>query len=246
MVVFLAPYGIVAQPIHTAVLPGLSADAAAGDRDGLHRALRWAADAMAVGTLPVAAALTALSLPVMQVLAFGEAARGDGPELLGAALVGLAVGVPAYGGFLLLTRAAYALGDSRTPALVSLGSAVLGAAGMLAVGAWLDGSARLAAVGAAHTGAYAAGGLWLAWRLRPRIGPVLALGQLRPLGLALALGGAAWGAMSAWSPEGRGPVLAALAVIGIVGAGAYVGGLRVLGAVPSKGPALHRAARVVP
>jgi hypothetical protein len=52
--------------------------------------------------------------------------------------------------------------------------------------------------------------------------------------------------MSAWSPEGRGPVLAALAVIGIVGAGAYVGGLRVLGAVPSKGPALHRAARVVP
>ena len=60
MVVFLAPYGIVAQPIHTAVLPRLSADAAAGDRDGLHDDLRWAADAMAVGTLPVAAALVAL------------------------------------------------------------------------------------------------------------------------------------------------------------------------------------------
>ena len=42
MVVFLAPYGIVAQPIHTAVLPGLSADAAAGDRAGLHRA-QWLA-----------------------------------------------------------------------------------------------------------------------------------------------------------------------------------------------------------
>jgi hypothetical protein len=117
---------------------------------------------------------------------------------------------------------------------------------MLAVGGWLDGPARLAAVGAAHTASYAAGGLWLAWRLRSRVGSVLSLGQLRPLGLALALGGVAWAAMSLWSPEGRGPILAALAIIGVVGAAAYVGGLRVLGAVPSKGPAVHRAARALP
>jgi len=116
-VVFLAPYGVLAQPIHTAILPRLSADAAAGDRAGLRQALRWAVDTMAVGTLPVAAALVALSLPIMAVLAFGEAASDGGPELLGAALLGLGSGVPAYGGFLLLSRVAYALGDSRTPAM---------------------------------------------------------------------------------------------------------------------------------
>jgi putative peptidoglycan lipid II flippase len=242
MVVFLAPYGIVAQPIHTAVLPRLAADAAAGDREGLHGALRWAADAMAVGTLPVAAGLVALSLPIMQVLAFGEAGRGDSPQLLAGALLGLAVGVPAYGGFLLLTRAAYALGDSRTPALASLGSAAVGAATMLVVGGATDGVGRLVAIGAAHSLAYALGAAWLAVRLRPQVGSVVALAQLRPVALAVAVGAAAWAAMSTWSPEGRGPVLGALIVIGAGGGVAYIAGLRWLDAVPSRGPAVHRLA----
>lgn len=242
MVVFLAPYGIVAQPIHTAVLPRLSADVAAGDRPALEASLRWATEAMAVGTLPVAALLTALSAPVMGVLAFGEASRGDGPVLLGAALAGLAVGVPAYGGFLLLTRAAYALGDSRTPALASLGSASLGAATMLVAAGTVDGAARLAAVGAGHTLAYAVGGGWLAHRLRPTVGPTLRLSLLRPLALALAVGGAAWTVMSAWSPDGRLLVLAALGAIGAVALVAYVGGLRALGALPARGPSVTRPA----
>ena len=187
MVVFLAPYGIVAQPIHTALLPRLSADAAAADDEGLHRSLRWAVEAMAVGTLPLAAALTALSAPVMSVLAFGQAADGDGPELLGAALLGLAIGIPAYGGFLLMTRAAYALGDSRTPAIASLGSAILGAAGMVVAGQVAEGSTRLALIGGAHSLAYAAGGLWLVLRMRHRVGSVLGLGLLRPLVLSIGL-----------------------------------------------------------
>jgi putative peptidoglycan lipid II flippase len=244
MVVFLAPYGIVAQPIHTAVLPRLSDAAASGDADDLHRSLRWAVEAMAVGTLPLAAALTALSAPVMSVLAFGQAAEGDGPELLGAALLGLAVGIPAYGGFLLMTRAAYALGDSRTPALASLGSAIVGALGMLVAGQVADGSTRLALVGGAHTLAYVVGGLWLVVGMHARVGSLFGLRLLRPLALAVGLGLAAWGAMEQWSPEGRVAVLVALAVIGGVGAALYVAGLRALGALPGRGPAVHRAAGV--
>ncbi|HEV8116533.1 MAG TPA: lipid II flippase MurJ, partial [Acidimicrobiales bacterium] len=236
MVVFLAPYGILAQPIHTAVLPRLSAAAAAGDRDGLQGALRWAVDAMAVTTLPVAAALTALSLPVMGVLAFGEAAQGEGPELLGAALLGLAVGVPAYGGFLLLTRAAYSLGDSRTPALASLVSAVAGGTAMLIAGATAAGAARLVLVGVGHTGAYALGGLWLAHRLQPQVGTVLRSAHLRPLAGAAAMGLVAWAAMSAWSPDGRGLTLVALVVVGGLAMGGYVVALHWLGAVPTRGP----------
>ncbi len=242
MVVFLAPYGIVAQPIHTAVLPRLAADAAAGDREGLHAALRWAADAMVVSTLPLAAGLVALSLPIMRVLAFGEAGRGDSPELLAGALLGLALGVPAYGGFLLLTRAAYALGDSRTPAMASLGSAVIGAAAMLVAGVAADGVGRLVAIGVAHSLAYALGGAWLAVQLRTRVGSVAAAAQLRPVALAVVVGGAAWVAMQAWSPDGRGALLVALGVIGGLGAVAYIAGLRLVDAVPSRGPAVHRLA----
>ena len=240
MVVFLAPYGIVAQPIHTAVLPRLSHDVASGDTDDLHRSLRWAVEAMAVATLPLAAALTALSAPVMSVLAFGQAADGDGPQLLGAALLGLAVGIPAYGGFLLMTRAAYALGDSRTPALASLGSAIVGAIGMIAAGQVADGSTRLALVGGAHTLAYVVGGLWLVFGLRDRVGSVLGVRLLRPFVLAVGLGAVAWAVMEAWSPEGRLRVLLALAVIGGVGGVLYVAGLRALGALPGRGPSVPR------
>lgn len=237
MVVFLAPYGILAQPIHTAVLPRLASHHAAGDRVGLRAAVRWAADAMAAVTLPVAALLTALALPVMQVLAFGEASRGDGPELLAAALAGLAVGIPAYGGFLLLSRVAYALGDSRTPALASLGSAVLGAGAMLVAAAAADGTARLALIGGAHSAAQVLGMAWLGWRLRAATGPVVTRHQVAALVPAVTVGLAAWGALSAWSPGGRVDALAAAVLLGGAGLGAYALGLRALGAVPPRDPA---------
>jgi putative peptidoglycan lipid II flippase len=240
-VVFLAPYGILAQPIHTVVLPRLAAEHVAGDAEGMHRSLRWAADALAVATLPVAAVLVAFSLPVMQVLAFGEAGRGDGPELLGAALAGLAVGIPVYGGFLLMTRAAYAIGDSRTPALASLGSAVAGAIGMVAVGASFDGPARLAGIGLAHSGAYLLGLLWLAVELRPAVGSVVGIGQLRAVALAAGVGLGAWSVISAWSPQGRVVTLVAMTALAIVGGAVYIGGLRAVGALPGRGPVAHRA-----
>ena len=236
MVVFLAPYGILAQPIHTAVLPRLSAHVATGDDAALRAALRWAADAMAAVTLPVAALLTALALPVMQVLAFGEASKGDGPELLGAALAGLAVGIPAYGTFLLLSRAAYALGDSRTPAIASVGSAVLGAGGMLVAAAVVDGTGRLAAIGGAHSAAQLLGTVWLALRLRPAVGSVVSARQGLALAPAVAVGLGAWAAVSAWSPDGRAAALAAVVGLGAAGLGAYALALRALGAVPARDP----------
>jgi putative peptidoglycan lipid II flippase len=241
MVVFLAPYGIVAQPIHTAVLPRLAADVAAGDRAGLHDALRWAARAMAVVTLPLAALLVALSGPTMRVLAFGEAARGGSPEVLAGALLGLAVGIPVYGGFLLLTRAAYALSDSRSPAIASLVSSAVGAAGMLIAAASYDGADRLVAIGAAHSLAYALGAIGLAWRLRPDVGLIVGLAEVRPLVLAVLAGGAAWVTMDAWSPAGRPATVLALAVISGAAGGAYLLVLRAVGGLPGRGPALVAA-----
>jgi putative peptidoglycan lipid II flippase len=236
MVVFLAPYGILAQPIHTAVLPRLAAHAAEDDRASLREALRWAADAMTAVTVPVAALLSVLALPIMQVLAFGEASKGDGPQLLAAALAGLAVGIPAYGGFLLLTRASYALGDSRTPAIASVGSAAIGAAGMLAAAGAIDGVARLAAIGGAHSVAQLLGLVWLAARLRPRVGSVATGRQALALAPGIAVGLAAWAAVTAWSPEGRATSLAAVAVLGVLGLAVYGLVLRALGAVPAREP----------
>jgi putative peptidoglycan lipid II flippase len=237
MVVFLAPYGIVAQPIHTAVLPRLATDVRSGDVEALRGSVRWAADALVTSTVPIAALLTALSAPIMAVVAFGEAADGQGPELLGAALLGLAIGVPAYGGFLLLTRVAYALGDSRTPALASIGTAALGAAAMLAAAGVADGPDRLVLIGLAHTGAHALGAALLAVRLRGDAGMAWHPAQLRPTSLAVAAGTLAWVGMEAWAPDGRASTVAALVLLGGAALAAYAGALVVSGGLPPRGPA---------
>jgi putative peptidoglycan lipid II flippase len=236
MVVFLAPYGIVAQPIHTAVLPRLASEVQRGDATSLRASVRWAADAMVVATVPIGALLTALSAPVMAVLAFGEAADAGGPELLGAALLGLAIGVPAYGGFLLLTRVAYALGNSRAPAVASIVVAALGAAGMLVAGATTDGSATLILIGVAHTASYALGAMALAWRLRREVGPAWHPSQLVPVALGAGVAVLAWLGMEAWDPDGRIATAVAAALLGAGGMAAYAAGLRLLGRVPPSSP----------
>jgi peptidoglycan biosynthesis protein MviN/MurJ (putative lipid II flippase) len=201
--------------------------------------MRWATDAMVVVTLPVAALMVALSAPIMRVLAFGQAAQGDGPALLGAALLGLAVGLPFYGGFLLLTRAAYAVGDSRRAGLAAVGSALAGATAMvLSVAVVDDGPQRLTAIGAGHTFAYALGSIWLAARLRPLVGSTLTMRLLLPLLAAVVVGVGAWTAMETWSPEGRVVTVAALAVIGATALAIYTGALRLLDAVPPRDPAV--------
>jgi putative peptidoglycan lipid II flippase len=239
MVVFLAPYGILSQPIHTAVLPRLAADVTAGDLAGMRASLRWAVDAMAATTLPIGALLTALSLPVMGVLAFGEASHGDGPQLLGAALGGLAIGIPAYGGFLLLTSASYALGDSRTPAIAALGSAVLGTAGMLVAGVALDGPGRLWAIAGAHTGAQLIAMVWLARQLRPTVGGLLSTTQARALGAAVTVAVGAWLLERGIQPHGRLSTLGLVAVLTTFALGLYGLALRAMHALPPRAPAAH-------
>ena len=175
----------------------------------------------------------------MTVLAFGEAAEGDGPELLAAALVGLGVGVLPYGAFLLLARASYALGDSRTPAVAALVTAVAGAGVMLA-SASLDGSDRLIGMGAGHSAAFAAAAIWLGARLRRVTGPLGVFALLRPAVLAALVGMAAWALLEVWSPEGRIATVLALAVAGLGGAALYFGGLRLVGGMPGPAPRTHR------
>ena len=175
--------------------------------------MRWAVDAMVVVTLPVAAAMIAMSEPIMRVLAFGEAAEGDGPELLGAALLGLAIGIPVYGGFLLLTRAAYALGDSRTPAMAALGVGAARCRG--------DGRGRFGRRGPDRLVRRSAGATrWRScwgrrgWRCASDAtsGRPCTVRQLRPLALSVLLGVMAWVGMEAWDPGGRAATMLAVAV----------------------------------
>jgi len=220
-VFFLAPYAVLAQPIHTAILPELAGEAIRGDLVAFTGSLRWALDAMAVLVVPVSAALMALALPGMRVVAFGAAA-GDGVKLLAAGVASLGAGLYGYGAFLLLARGYYALGDSRTPALVALASGGVGVGSMLLIGRLTHGAARVAALGAGHSIAYLAGAVVLSVGLSRRTGHAVLPRRLPSVaGLGAALGLAAWAVVRAVGPSGRVQSAVLLLVIGGVGTAVY-------------------------
>jgi putative peptidoglycan lipid II flippase len=236
--VFLGPYAIVAQPLHTAILPRLSVEAARADHPAMARSLRWGLGSMAVWLLPVTAALIGLAAPAVSLVAFGAATEGDGEDLMAAGVAAFGAGLLAYGAFLLLTRAWYALGDTRTPAVAALVSATLGSVAMLVAAQVTTGTALLAALGLAHSAAFAIGAVHLGLALRRRLGqPLVPAGVGRAALAAAVVGVAGWAAMSAWDPSGRLATAVALAVVGGAGAVLYVGAVRRLGALPPPLPA---------
>ena len=220
-VFFLAPYAVLAQPLHTAMLPEMSLDAAAGSVDTLAGSIRWTLDRMALLVIPVSAAMVVFALPAMRLVSFGSATK-TGPALLAAGVASLALGLFPYSAFLLLARSYYALGDSRTPALVAIGSAVVGVLFMVVGSRIADGAALVAMLGIGHSLAYAIGALALGVgctrRVRQSIVPIL-LPIATVIGGAIAFG--AWLAMRALDPQGRAATVLCLAVVAGVATVAY-------------------------
>ena len=159
-VFFLAPYAVLAQPIQATILPEMAIHTGAGDLDGFARSTRWALDRTALLVVPVSLGLVAIALPMMRLVAFGSASK-TGPGLLAAGIASLAIGLYPYSAFLLLARSWYALGDSRTPAIVAIGSALLGVAVMIVGSQFTHGAARVAALGFGHSAAYLVGAIVL-------------------------------------------------------------------------------------
>jgi putative peptidoglycan lipid II flippase len=208
---FLVPYAVLALPVITAVLTDLSAERAAGDMAAFGQSLRWSLERMVVVTVPVSAAAVVFAPRLAEELAFGRTS-GSGGRLIGAAAAALAAGLLPYGAFLLFTRAHYALGEGKGPAVVALSAAVLGAALMAVMGLTTSGDARLAAMGGAHSVAQLAGAVVLGRSLSRRVGerlypPVLT----RAVAVSAALGVAAAAVLAGVDPEGR------VATIGLSG-----------------------------
>ena len=237
-VAFLAPYAILAQPIHTTILPELTVDVANDDMPSFASRLRWGLDGMSRLLLPVSAAYVALALPAMRILAVGNS-RHDA-ELFAAALASLGVGLFTYGTFLFFARAMYALGDSRTPAIIAGVSAVVGAGVMIVGGlTFQSDTAKVAALGLGHSAAYLLGTLVLGAVLRKRVGHGFFPHAFLPaLAASAALGGLAWLVEHVVEPSGRLADVLVLAAIGTVGLGLYLLLLRTL---PQRGPRLEQA-----
>jgi putative peptidoglycan lipid II flippase len=223
---FLVPYAVLALPLVTAVLPELAGEAGRGDLPAFGRSLRWALDGMVGFVVPVSVAGVVFAPRVMEALAFGQTSEGGG-RLIGFGLAALAAGLLPYGAFLLFVRAHYALGEGRAPAAAALGSAGLGAVVMAAGGALAHGDAKLAVMGAAHSGAYLIGAVVLGAGLARRTGQPLAPARLtRALSVSLALGAACAAVLHWVDPTTRMATVALAAALTALCAPAYLLALR--------------------
>jgi putative peptidoglycan lipid II flippase len=229
-VFFLAPYAVLAQPVHTTILPELVIEARDHGLGRVAASQRWALERMGLFLLPVTAALVALALPGMRVVQFGETGR-SGVELVAAALAGLGAGLYPYSAFLLFSRGYYALDESRFPGLVAIGSAVVGVVVMGVAAVTLDGNARIAVLGLAHSLAYGVGALVLAFGLARRTGSSLVpAGLVRMVLVSAVAGGLVWAGAQWLLPDDphRLADIAYLALAGAVGGAVVLGGYKAL------------------
>jgi putative peptidoglycan lipid II flippase len=229
-VFFLAPYGIIAQPIHTTILPELVGEVERGDMAAFTSSVRWALDSMTMLLVPLTALALALAVPAMRVLAFGAASSRTGVSLLAAALGSLVLGLLPYGAFFLLARAWYVLGDSRRPAIAGGVAAVIGAGLMALAGALTDHAATVFALGAAHTVSFVIASGMLVVALRSRVGhwilpPVLP----RVLAICVPVAVGVWLVERAWAPTGRWSSALALVVLAPLAAAVHFGIVRLSG-----------------
>ena len=216
---------------------------------------RWAAFAAALGqgartivfwTVPATALLAVLGGPALRLIRIG-ALDAAGARLVADVLAAYALGITGYAGIHLLTRASYAAGDLRTPAMVSLGVAAGGSALMVAGVAITTGDGRVVALGLAHSVAMVVGAAFLLALVRRRVGePVPVGGGLARAVVAAGVAGAVAAATRA-AVEGalggasRAGAAVTLAVAGTAGGAAYLGAQRLL-----RSPELDRAHLVVP
>ncbi|MFM7225716.1 MAG: lipid II flippase MurJ, partial [Actinomycetota bacterium] len=216
-VFFLAPYAILAQPISTTVLPDLADEAEAGDLAAFARSVRWSLGATLRLVVPASVAMVVLARPAMEVVTFG-AAQDGGAALIAAGVAALGAGLVPYACFMLLTRACYALGDSRTPALVAWAGAFVGIVFMLAAARFVDGEALVAVLGAGHSLAFTASTLVVWVHVARRVGSGLGPRDLIPVVVSSAvIGVVAWAAFRVVDPVGRPATVAMLGAVGAAG-----------------------------
>jgi putative peptidoglycan lipid II flippase len=162
------PLGVFGIALATAVLPSMAAQAARGEHGGLIVMLSFALRLSAFIAVPAAVGLVTLGLPIVQLLfQHGEFSAADSLATT-QALVGYAVGLPAFSATRIVAQTFYALGDTRTPLWAGFASVAVNVALAVAL-MWPLKHAGLAL--ASSLSAYV-NLLLLAWLLRRRLGPL--------------------------------------------------------------------------
>ena len=122
------PIGLFGVSIATAVLPGLSQQAARGAPDAMRQTISSALRLMLMLNVPATIGLVALATPIVALIFERGSFTAADTAATAAALACYAPGLLGYSAVKIVVPSFYALGDSRTPALISVGSVALNVA----------------------------------------------------------------------------------------------------------------------
>lgn len=223
---FYLPHALFAVPIFHVLFPAMSEHAARGENQGLVERLRDGLGMLYFVLLPTAAILLVVSGPLATITLDYGVMTAEGAALVGRVIAAFALGLPAYSTFLVLTRAYYALNDTKSPALVNaltvaLASALGAALFVLASDEW-----AVPALAAAHSYAFIAGAVVLGRALSDRVGRIRNVELERKTARALVLSLAAIAVMILLRfvlPDGsRLGALGSVVLVSLAGAGVYV------------------------
>ncbi|MFN2488988.1 MAG: murein biosynthesis integral membrane protein MurJ [Actinomycetota bacterium] len=230
---FYVPHALFAVPLANVLFPAMSEHVARREEDSFLARLREGLGMLAFILLPTAAFLVMAAEPVARLtLQYGAMTR-EGAELVGRVLAAFAVGLPTYSAFLTLTRSHYALGDTRSPALVNAAAIAVASASGVGLFMSLPPEWRVPGLALGHSIGFALGTVALSRLLSSRFGHVgttsLTAALVRSLGATLPTV-AVMALVRALVPDaGRAEALVAVATTAASGALVYLGVMKLSG-----------------
>lgn len=190
MLVFWA---VLPLPLATTMFPGLAASAS--DPAEFARRSSEAVRKVTVIVLGSAALLFAVADPAARlVVHLGAGADADSRQMVALTIAAFAPGLIGYGLYALFTRAAYALGDGKGPAVAAVVGFGLGIALNIAVSGIFEGPELIGSLGAGFSIGITASVLLLVSRFRRKAGREALAGAGVAFGRSLAAALAATGA----------------------------------------------------
>jgi putative peptidoglycan lipid II flippase len=169
---FYLPHALFAVPVFNVLFTAMSEHAARDEEQALIGRLRDGLGMLAFILLPIAALLIATAGPLARVtLEYGVMTQA-GADLVARVMGAFAIGLPTYSIFLVLTRAYYALGNTKTPALINAGTVLL--ASVVGAGLFFAANDRwaVAALALGHSIAFAVGSFALSRSFGAAVGRI--------------------------------------------------------------------------
>jgi putative peptidoglycan lipid II flippase len=170
-VVFQLPYAVVGVTVITALFPGMSRSAAAGDEPGVVATLAQGLSVAGVVLVPATVVLVLLGVPIATIMFDHGHTTHDQARLIGELLAAFGAGLVPFSAFQMQLRAWLAVRDSRTPMLVNVGVTAINLVADVILLVTLHGKAKIIGLGLGYSLSYLVGTICFALLLRRRMTP---------------------------------------------------------------------------